>query len=194
MRILLQLFFIGKDTVLHQQIVTADRLTHFSDIISMVYAAGRDNRSVAGTKSLHLIRIGRIIGIERISEIFRKILLRSQSYLPSSVIHFTDIHQRSTITCQMRNRNIQKHIGSVRIVIIYRNSQQPLKHLYINTGINHRILFPAQILIFNRIGLIAINELAAVCSKYIIIDCHKRQMVIVAYLKITGNTVTCPYL
>ena len=94
----------------------------------------------------------------------------------------------------MRNRNIQKHIGSVRIVIIYRNSQQPLKHLYINTGINHRILFPAQILIFNRIGLIAINELAAVCSKYIIIDCHKRQMVIVAYLKITGNTVTCPYL
>ena len=58
MGILLKLFLIGENAVLHQQIIAADGFAHFSDIIGMVYATGRDNGSVTGPQSLHLVRIG----------------------------------------------------------------------------------------------------------------------------------------
>ena len=118
MRIFLQFFFVGKDTVLHQQIVTSDRFAYFCDIISMIYASGRDNGSISRTKSFYFIGIRSIVGIKRIPKVFGEIFLRCQGYFPTTVIYFSNIHQGSAVSGQMRNRNIQQHIGGIGIIVI----------------------------------------------------------------------------
>ena len=190
MRIFLQFFFVGKDTVLHQQIVTSDRFAYFCDIISMIYASGRDNGSISRTKSFYFIGIRSIVGIKRIPKVFGEIFLRCQGYFPTTVIYFSNIHQGSAVSGQMRNRYVQQHIRSVGIIIIHSQSQQSFEHLQINTHIHHRILFPTQIFILYGTWLITIHQLSVTCAKHIIIQRHQRQMIIITNLEVTGHSIT----
>ena len=147
-----QLLLVVEDAVLHEQVVTADGLAYAREVVTAGVGGFFDDVGVLVAEAQHLVAVERPVGGKGVGEV-AEAAPRGERQLDTPVLHRPDVDVRRGEARHRRNRNVEQHVGGLRIVVVGGESEGAAPQADIQTDVVLRVLLPAQVVVGDLRGI-----------------------------------------
>ena len=148
----IQFLLAVEDAVLHEQVVAADGLAHAREVVAAGVGGFLDDVGVLIAEAQHLVAVERPVGREGVGEV-AEAAPRGERQLDTPVLHRADVDVRRGESRHRRNRNVEQHVGRLRIVVVGGESERAAPEADVEADVVLRVLLPAQVVVGDLRGI-----------------------------------------